>query len=67
MHAKLLRPGGEVDPRPEVFQRAASGGVCLLSCTESAYCTEHLGVGYNCDTESNLTTGEDVRVCIDSR
>jgi len=42
-------------------------GVCLLSCTENTYCTEHLGGAYNCDTESNLTTGEDVRVCIDSR
>lgn len=46
---------------------SVSGGVCLLSCTESTYCTEHLGAGYNCDTETNLTTNEDVRVCIDGR
>lgn len=46
---------------------SASGGVCLLSCATASECTEHLGSAYTCDTESNLTTGEDVRVCIDSR
>ena len=46
---------------------STSGGVCLLSCTTSTYCTEHLGSAYTCDEESNLTTGEDVRVCIDGR
>ena len=46
---------------------STSGGVCLLSCETGSYCTEHLGSAYTCDEESNLTTGEDVRVCIDSR
>lgn len=45
----------------------AVNGVCLLSCSDSSACTEHLGPEYNCDEESSLTTGEDVRVCIDGR
>lgn len=44
-----------------------SGGVCLFACTDGQFCTDQLGPAYTCDTESNLTTGEDVRVCIDSR
>lgn len=43
----------------------ATGGVCLFTCTNSDQCREDVGTGYVCDTESNLTTGEDVRVCID--
>ena len=46
---------------------SSSGGVCLLSCSSPSYCTEHLGSAYACDEESNLTTGEDVLVCIDGR
>ena len=42
-------------------------GVCLLSCTNSSECTEHLGSAFDCDTESDLTTGQDVHVCIDGR
>jgi len=45
----------------------AVDGVCLLSCTTASECTEHLGSAWTCDTETDLTTGEDVRVCIDSR
>ena len=46
---------------------SSSGGVCLLSCSTGSECTEHLGSAYTCDEESDLTTGEDVRVCIDGR
>lgn len=45
----------------------AQNGVCLLSCSAASECTAHLGPAYTCDTESSLTTEEDVRVCIDSR
>lgn len=45
----------------------ATGGVCLLTCDAAAECTEHLGPEYNCDTETDLSTGADVRVCIDGR
>ena len=45
----------------------ASMGVCLLSCTSTNECTDHLGSAYACDTESALETDRDVRVCIDSR
>ena len=31
-----------------------------------AECDELLGEGYTCDEESNFTTEEDVRVCIDA-
>ena len=48
-------------------EASAGEGVCLLTCDTSAECTEHLGPEYNCDTESSLETGEDIRVCIDSR
>ena len=40
-------------------------GVCLLTCETNSECSDHLGPEYNCDTESDLVTGEDVRVCID--
>ena len=43
----------------------AHGGICLFPCTSSAECQELVGQGYVCDTESDLTTGEDIRVCID--
>lgn len=45
----------------------AVNGTCLLPCTSASQCTEHLGPAYTCDTETNLTTTEDVRVCVDSR
>ena len=45
----------------------AENGVCLLSCSTAGECTEHLGAAYTCDSETNLTTDEDVRVCIDGR
>lgn len=45
---------------------SASGGVCLLTCATHEECTDHLGSAYNCDTETNFTSGEDVWVCIDS-
>ncbi len=44
----------------------AANGVCLFPCTSAAQCVERVGSGYTCDSESSLTTGEDVRVCIDS-
>ena len=44
----------------------ASQGVCLFRCTSAQECRDWLGSGYTCDEESNLTTGEDVRVCIDA-
>ena len=43
----------------------AHGGVCLFSCTSTQQCIDDVGTGYVCDTESNLSTGEDVAVCID--
>lgn len=42
-------------------------GVCLLECSTAGECTDHLGPAYTCDSETNLTSGEDVRVCIDGR
>ena len=44
----------------------AAGGICLFPCSNGAECRDLLGSGYTCDEESNLTTGEDVRVCIDA-
>ena len=43
----------------------APNGVCLLACTNSSECSEHLGPEYNCDTESSFDEDRDVRVCID--
>lgn len=44
----------------------AVAGVCLFPCTSGAECRDMLGDGYTCDEESNLTTGADIRVCIDA-
>ncbi len=44
----------------------ASRGVCLFRCTSAQECRDWLGAGYTCDEETDLTTGEDVRVCIDA-
>ena len=43
----------------------AHGGVCLFTCTNTEQCLDLVGSEYVCDTESNLTTDEDTRVCID--
>ena len=43
----------------------ATDGVCLFRCTSSDFCREQIGSGYVCDEESDLESGEDVRVCID--
>lgn len=43
----------------------ATQGVCLIECSATSECTEHIGSGYVCDEETNFTTGEDIRVCID--
>ena len=44
----------------------ATNGICLFSCSNGQECRDLLGQGYTCDEESNLTTGADIRVCIDS-
>lgn len=44
----------------------AHGGVCLFPCDSASDCADLLGSGYTCDSESDLDTGEDVRVCIDA-
>ncbi len=44
----------------------AHGGICLFPCESTAQCQDDVGSGYACDEESDLTTGEDVRVCIDA-
>jgi len=43
----------------------ANGGVCLFTCSTTEQCVEAVGTGYVCDTETNLSNGEDVAVCID--
>lgn len=44
----------------------AVDGVCLFTCDSAQFCRDQVGEGYTCDTETNLTTEEDVRVCIDA-
>lgn len=44
----------------------AHSGVCLFPCSNAGECRDKVGTGYTCDEESNLTSGEDVRVCIDA-
>ncbi len=41
-------------------------GVCLFVCSTDGACVDRLGPGYTCDTETNLSTGEDVLVCVDA-
>lgn len=43
----------------------AVNGVCLFPCSTPGECTDLLGDGYTCDEETNFTTEEDIRVCID--
>lgn len=43
----------------------APDGICLFTCTSADQCRDDVGPGYVCDTESDLVTGEDIRVCID--
>ena len=44
----------------------AVNGVCLFPCTSGEECRELLGDGYTCDEETSLTSGADIRVCIDA-
>ena len=41
-------------------------GICLFTCANTDQCLDDVGSGYVCDTESDLVSGEDIRVCIDA-
>lgn len=53
-------PAGAVCADTEV-----QGGICLFECDNTDECVEAVGSGYVCDTETEMPSGEDVRVCID--
>ena len=44
----------------------AVGGICLFPCATASECLDLLGPGYTCDGETELATGADILVCIDS-
>lgn len=56
---------GECPAGTACVESDGSGGVCLFRCESAEQCRQEVGDGYECDCKSDVTTGEDVDVCID--
>ena len=57
---------GECPEGTVCIDTEAVGGICLFPCATASECLDLLGPGYTCDGETELATGADILVCIDS-